>query len=575
MIEAVDDMTTIPTNLSTIAYFSMEIGLDSSMPTYSGGLGVLAGDVLQAAADLKVHMAGVTLLHRKGYFRQRLDRSGNQHEVPAEWEAQNHLKALPHRASIILEGRTVQLGVWCYEIRGISGHSVPVYFLDTNLPENSEHDRGLTDYLYGGDHHHRLLQEILLGMGGVAILRAMGYQGIQTYHMNEGHCAFATLALLRERVNGSGIAGLTRADVEAVRRSCVFTTHTPVPAGHDEFPIDMVRHALGEENCALLAKTDASPNGTLNMSRLALAMSGYVNGVSKRHSEVSRGMFPGESIAAITNGIHAVTWASQSFSALFDRHMPGWQHDNNYLRNANEIPLEEIRKAHAESKAQLINRVEKMSGIRLGADVFTIGFARRAVAYKRANLLFSDLGRLRQIVDKVGPIQVIFAGKAHPRDEWGKSIIRKVFEAAEALKGTVSVVYLEDYNMALGKLLTSGVDLWLNNPQRPMEASGTSGMKAALNGVPTLSVLDGWWVEGHVENITGWSIDGNGDAEEAASMYDKLQDTILPTFYHDPEGYAQIRRSAIVLNGSYFNSHRMLLQYMGNAYNNAAAPALV
>jgi starch phosphorylase len=452
---------------------------------------------------------------------------------------------------------------------------VPVYFLDTNLLENSQQDRGLTDYLYGGDNHHRLLQEVLLGMGGVAMLRAMSYQGVQIYHMNEGHCAFATLALLRERINGSGPTGLTRADVEAVRRMCVFTTHTPVPAGHDEFPIDMVRYALGEENCTLLAKTEGCPNGTLNMSHLALAMSRYVNGVSKRHSEVSRGMFPGEPIAAITNGVHAVTWASQSFSALFDKHMPGWQHDNNYLRNANEIPLGEIRKAHAESKAQLIDKVEKMSGIRLDADVFTIGFARRAVAYKRADLLFSDLGRLRRIANKVGPIQVIFAGKAHPRDEWGKSIIRKVFEAAEALKGTIPVVYLEDYNMALGKLLTSGVDLWLNNPQRPMEASGTSGMKAALNGVPTLSVLDGWWVEGHVENITGWSIDGTGDAEESASMYKKLEKSILPMFYRDPAAYAQIMRSAIVLNGSYFNSHRMLLQYMGNAYNNTAAPALV
>jgi starch phosphorylase len=559
---------------AAVAYFSMEVGLEAAMPTYSGGLGVLAGDTLKAAADLGVPMVGVTLLHRRGYFRQHLDALGNQSEEPAVWRPEDFLEALPARAMIHLEGRTVVIRAWRYQVLGASGHVVPVYFLDTALDENDPWDRTLTDCLYGGDQRYRLCQEVVLGMGGVAVLHALGHDELRVYHMNEGHSALLVVGLLAERAEGGVLRAVSDADHEWVRQRCVFTTHTPIPAGHDQFPVSLVRHVLGEEAANALAGARCCLNDTLNMTYLALFFSHYVNGVAMRHSEVSRDMFPGYPINSITNGVHALTWTAEPFQRLYDHHFPEWRRDALYLRYAVGIPTGEVRQAHAETKRALLAEVERRSGIRLDPYALTLGFARRATPYKRGDLLFSDLDRLRRIARDVGPVQVVHAGKAHPRDEGGKGVIRHVFEAAAALRDSVRVVYLEEYDMAVGKLMCAGADVWLNTPQKPQEASGTSGMKAALNGVPSLSILDGWWIEGWLEGVTGWAIGEDGHTpsnptREVTSLYDKLEYIILPLFYGRPLAFAEMRRSTISLIGSYYNAQRMMTQYLHNAYLHA------
>lgn len=556
---------------SVIAYFSMEVGIDPSLPTYSGGLGILAGDTLRAAADLGVPMVGMTLLYRKGYFRQHLDSNGNQSESPSEWSPEEILEPMEPRASVTIEGRTIEIRAWRYPVQGVSGHVVPVYFLDTSLPDNSNWDRELTDHLYGRDDHYRLCQEVVLGMGGIAMLRALDYKEMQSYHMNEGHSALLTLALLEEYTQERSVPAPTEAEKEAVRRQCVFTTHTPVPAGHDEFSLNLARQVLGEERADTLTSADCCMDGMLNMTYLALYFSRYINGVAMRHGEVSRGMFPSYPINSITNGVHAVSWTAIPFQRLYDRYIPEWRNDHLYLRYAISIPLDEIQQAHTEAKRELLAEVERRTGIRLDSTVMTLGFARRASTYKRADLLLSDLDRLRRIVRQGGPLQIVYGGKAHPRDEGGKAVIRRIFEASAAVRDAVPIVYLEDYDMTLGHYLCAGVDLWVNTPQKPQEASGTSGMKAALNAVPSLSVLDGWWIEGHLEGITGWSIGdswqvASDPAVEAASLYEKLEYLIVPTFYKRPNAFAEIMRSAIAINGSFFNAQRMVSQYVKNAY---------
>jgi len=561
-----------PSRSLSIAYFSMEVGLESSMPTYSGGLGVLAGDTLKAAADLSIPLVGVTLLHRKGYFRQYLDQHGNQTEKPYDWNPKDFLELLAPKVTIFIEGRAVRIQAWRYLIKSPSGHSVPVHFLDTQVRGNSEWDQSLTDHLYGGDEHYRLCQETVLGVGGVAMLRALGYREIKAYHMNEGHSALLALALLKEHLNHEDLSRATPEDVDRVRRRCVFTTHTPVPAGHDRFPIELVERVLGREWSEFLAASRANHHQTLNMTSLALMFSWYVNGVSFQHEKISQDMFPGYPINSITNGVHAATWTSPPFQRLYDSTMEEWRTDSLYLRYAINIPPQEIREAHREAKLRLLGEVQRRTGRKLDPGVMTLGFARRATAYKRADLVFTDLDRLRHIARTVGPLQIILAGKAHPRDEGGKELIRRIFQAGAAVEPDIPVVYLQGYKMGMALYLCSGVDLWLNTPMKPREASGTSGMKAALNGVPSLSVCDGWWMEGHVEGVTGWSIDDAGaqpgdSAAEAASLYHKLETRVVPMYYHNPEAYSRIMQSAIALNGSFFTAQRMMYQYLNNAYH--------
>jgi starch phosphorylase len=556
-----------------IAYFSMEIALEAKMPTYSGGLGVLAGDTIRAAADLKVPMVALTLLHRKGYFRQRLDASGWQNEEPAGWSVEHLLEEMPGRAAVTLEGRTVQLRSWRYEVRGSGGFRVPVYFLDADLPENSDWDRTLTDILYGGDHHYRLCQEVILGIGGVKILRALGYEAIERFHMNEGHASLLVLELLDEEIKNAGRPSITHDDIEAVRQKCVFTTHTPVPAGHDQFPMDLVQSVLGRREVYDM-KDVFCCEGRLNMTFLGFNLSHYINGVAKKHGEVSRLMFARYTIDSITNGVHAATWAAKPFKRLYDQYIPGWEQDNFSLRYALSIPKHEIWSAHIEAKTALIQHVNRETSLGMTVDALTIGFARRAASYKRADLLFQDVERLKGVVAKAGVFQVIYAGKAHPQDQGGKEVIQRIFRLKEALKNDIKIAYLENYDLEVGAMITAGADVWLNTPQPPLEASGTSGMKAALNGVPSLSILDGWWIEGCIEGVTGWSIGENGRGAEqfgdrskdASSLYDKLEQVVVPLFYHDRARFIDVMRHSIALNGSFFNTQRMVQQYVLKAY---------
>lgn len=553
-----------------VAYFSMEIGLHHSMPTYSGGLGVLAGDTLKAAADVGLPLVGVTLVHRKGYFRQQLDAQGQQRESEEGWDPAGVLEEMPQRAHVEIEGRKVALRAWRCIQRGSNGTTVPVYFLDTRLPENAVQDQALTDYLYGGDTGYRLAQEIVLGIGGVRMLRAFGYPDLRTFHMNEGHSALLTMALLDERIGDLRPDSIGVNDVNEVRRQCVFTTHTPVPAGHDQFDRGMVHRYAGERIATMLEKAGAYTGDSLNMTHLALRLSRWANAVAMRHGQVSREMFPGYEIQAITNGVHSGTWVAEPMGELFDKHMPGWRQVPFAFRHAIGIPLAELTRAHGRAKLAMVTEVARRTGVQLDPHMMTIGFARRAAKYKRPELLFRDIDRLKQIASEVGPFQVVASGKAHPADDGAKELIRRVHDGARSVDGAIKVVYIEDYNMDVASWLIPGVDLWLNNPQRPLEASGTSGMKAAMNGVPSLSTLDGWWIEGHLEGVTGWSI-GNtwepeSDARDAESLYGKLELVVLPTYYRRPDHFAEIMRSAIALNGSFFNAQRMVLQYAREAY---------
>jgi starch phosphorylase len=558
-----------------IAYFSMEIGLDAAMPTYSGGLGVLAGDTVRSAADLRVPMVAVTLLYRKGYFYQRLDPAGWQREEPALWVVEDFLSELPQRVGVRIEGREVTVRAWTRNVVGQDGDfRVPVILLDTDLFENDDGDRALTHYLYGGDARYRFCQEVILGVGGVRMLAALGFAGIERYHLNEGHAACLALELLDQRLRGRPTPQAADDDLESVRQCCVFTTHTPVPAGHDKFPIDLVRQVLGDAPALANPKVFVA-EGQLNMTFLALNLSCFANGVARRHSEVAARMFPQFAFESVTNGVHVPTWASLPFQGLFDRHLAGWRADSFRLRAAGGLPADEVWTAHREAKDILIHFVNRQDNAGMDSETFTIGFARRAATYKRAGLLFHDMDWLRRIAGEVGGLQIVFAGKAHPHDAQGKELIQSVFRARQALHPAVRISYLENYDMELGRLITSGVDLWLNTPQAPLEASGTSGMKAALNGVPSLSILDGWWLEGCVEGVTGWGIGedfGAGratrdDARDAGAMYRKLEHAILPLFHHDLPAFIDLMRNCIAVNGSFFNTQRMMFEYVLKAYH--------
>lgn len=569
---------------ATVAYFSMEIGLTPSMPTYSGGLGVLAADTIRSAADLELSMVAVTLLYRQGYFVQRLDAAGNQYEDEVRWSPEDHLSEQGPRAVVELEGRNVVIRAWKHNVTGVKGFQVPVFFLDTDLPENSDVDRALTGRLYWGDDRYRLCQEVVLGIGGVRILRAMGYDRIGRFHMNEGHSALLTLELLAEERARGGGRPMSSTDIAAVREKCVFTTHTPVAAGHDKFSQQLVVDVLGPRE-ELEFTEHFCCDDVVNTTFMALNLSGYVNGVARRHAAVSNLMFAPYHLEAIANGVHAATWTSAAFAELFDRYIPGWQEDNWSLRYALNIPGEDVWSAHRLNKLKMIEAVNRMGNARFDVETLTIGFARRSTEYKRADLVLRDLNRLRSIRKHAGPLQIVFAGKAHPRDDRGRELIRRICEVRDVLRADdVLVAYLPNYDLELGHILVAGCDLWLNTPAPPHEASGTSGMKAALNGVPSLSVLDGWWIEGHVEGVTGWSIGPDhhimhvgeatrneaDDEEDARFLYEKLEHIIMPMFYSMRPRFIDVMRQAIAINGSFFNTERMVVQYMLKAYRNGA-----
>jgi starch phosphorylase len=551
-----------------IAYFSMEIGIRPEMHTYSGGLGILAGDTLKSAADLRIPMIGITLIHRMGYFRQELDPFGRQIEHPDPWDIEKYLKRINIKVSVEIEKKPVYITAWYYIIESTTGGKVPVIFLDTEIPDNDPVNRTLTHYLYGGDLEYRLKQEIILGIGGVRVLDELGFE-IRKYHMNEGHSSLLTLELLNkfkkpiEEVWSEELVW----DVQKVRDLCVFTTHTPVEAGHDRFPYDLVQRILGEPVPMWLIKKLAG-DGMLNMTLLGFNLSEYINGVSKKHEEVSERMFPGYEIHAITNGVHPYTWVSEPFKNLYNKHLPGWAMEPEIFVRAWKIPEEELWDAHMQAKKSLIDYVNRLTGMNFNYETFTIGFARRATPYKRADLLLSDPERLAIIGE--GRVQIIYAGKAHPKDEGGKQLIQRIFQIKERIKDKVKIVYLPNYDMAMAIKLVAGVDIWLNNPLKPLEASGTSGMKATHNGVPNFSVLDGWWIEGWIEGYTGWAIgtlDESSDPKrDAEDLYFKLGNDVLPMFYENRYIWFKVMKNAIAMNAYYFNTHRMIRFYVTEAY---------
>ncbi|MCS7114946.1 MAG: alpha-glucan family phosphorylase [Nitrososphaerota archaeon] len=545
-----------------IAYFSMEIALSNNIHTYSGGLGVLAGDTVRSSADLKIPLVAVSLISKKGYFRQELTRDGRQIEHPDPWNPSIFMEPLPEEVTVQIQGRNVRVKAWLYSVKSITGGEVDVYLLDTDVEGNTPEDREITSFLYGGDERYRIKQEIVLGIGGFRILEKLGID-VRKYHMNEGHSSFLALELLR-RYN---------MNIKKVRNLCVFTTHTPVEAAHDKFSYELVQEILGEFiPFELLRKLGGQDR--LNMTLLALNLSNYVNGVAKRHKKTSKEMFPSYEIHAITNGIHSYTWTCESFRRLYDKYLPGWAHEPELLVRADIIPDDEIWKAHVEAKKLLIDYVNKAANIDMNLETLTIGFARRATEYKRHSLVFSDLERLRK-VNRRGKIQLIFAGKAHPRDEAGKKLIEEIFTHKDALKGEIKIAYLENYDLEIAAKMVSGVDVWLNTPLPPMEASGTSGMKAAHNGVINFSVLDGWWIEGWIEGVTGWAIgpapDENLSAEERKArelddLYGKLEYVIIPLYYTRRDEWIKMMKNSITKIACHFNSHRMMHRYVTEAY---------
>jgi starch phosphorylase len=553
-----------------IAYFSMEIALRPEMHTYAGGLGVLAGDTARSSADLELPMVFVSLVSRAGYVRQDIDSEGRQVTRPNPWAPKKFTERLDAMVAIEIEGREVWIRPWLYRLICPLGHCVPVLLLDTDLDQNSPADRQITDHLYGGDEAYRLKQEIVLGIGGARLLQALGFN-IETYHLNEGHAALLTLHLLRHfRQPPEDVGpGESPYDHAQVRECCIFTTHTPVEAAFDKFSYKLVQQLL-EDYIEIAEIKRFAGQDNLNMTRLALRLSGRINGVSERHAETTSRIFPGYRVRAITNGVHAQTWTHASFARLFQANFPHWAHEPEVLARADQLSDDSIWNAHQEAKRDLLAQIKEESPIALRLDAPLIGFARRMTQYKRPDLLFSDLERIAAIARKRS-FQVLFAGIAHPSDAQGQSLIEAINHHIRQIANTIPTAFLPNYDIRIAARLVAGADIWLNTPLPPLEASGTSGMKAALNGVLNLSVRDGWWVEAHIEGVTGWAI-GDDDAaspthaSDADDLYRKLEQIVLPLYYDDRTRWIWMMKQSISKIGSYFNSTRMMRRYATEAY---------
>ena len=599
-----------------VAYFCAEFGLHNSVPIYSGGLGVLAGDHCKSASDLGVPLVGVGLFYRKGYFDQRLSLEGWQEDSDEEYDV-SATPLVPVMGSgrqpwvttVQTSGRPVHVRAWQVMVG-----RVPIYLLDTNLDANHPDDRGLMNKLYAGGPELRVRQEWILGVGGVRVLRAIGIDpGV--WHANEGHAGFMFIERLRELI----VAGtpLDQA-IQQVRAQSVFTTHTPVPAGHDAFPADQLEACTGPvwEEMGIgreqLLGLGAHPGHTnqFHMTALAMRLSGRVNGVSRRHGQVTRNLWrdlwpnrPWEAVPVthVTNGVHLATWMSSPVMALLDEHLgPDWGdrlEEPSFWDQVLTLDHTQLWEAHLKQKRALANFIREDTrrrfagqlkeasqvvgaGTLLDPMAFTIGFARRFATYKRANLMFREIDRLRRLlVDPWRPVQIIFAGKAHPADNPGKEVLQSVYQFTRDPGFEGRVAFLEDYDMHLAHLLVQGVDLWLNLPRAPLEASGTSGMKAALNGVPQLSTLDGWWQEGY-DGLSGWAItpaaEGmDADAADAEDFYRLLEEQVVPLYYTRnangvPLGWVEKMRHALRLAGSRFTARRMMREYVQEYY----APAI-
>jgi starch phosphorylase len=603
-----------------LAYFSAEFGLNSILPIYSGGLGVLAGDHIKEASDLGLPLIAVSLLYRQGYLSQRLNHDGWQQDVTADLEpwAEPTKQVMsddgtPLLVEIVLEdpAHPLKIAVWSVQVGRVT-----LYLLDADVEGNPEWVRTVSSRLYGGDNWHRLRQEMILGIAGVRALRAIGIDPVY-WHANEGHAAFHLLERLREYV----LAGDSfQAAVDKVRPKTIFTTHTPVPAGHDIFSREQMDKYFGhfwpqlgitrDEFYALGAH--ANTHEGFNLTALSMRLADHRNGVSKIHGDVSRQMwadiFDAQSvdevpITSVTNGVHLMTWMAASTNRMFRRYFPGWRDAQanplawNIIR---EIPNDVFWNMHLDSKRRLFDLLRERSRRRfaeggldagqvvasgpfLEENVLTLGFARRFATYKRATLLFHDPERLASILNNPGrPVQIIWSGKAHPADEGGKRLIQEIIWRSRDPRFGGRIAFAEDYDMRLAGHLVAGVDVWLNNPRAPLEASGTSGMKAAINGVPNLSILDGWWAEAWTpETNNGWGIDPSeaqgelGDAEEANLMYDLIEHGVVPAYYERniqgvPWRYVEIAKEAMRTCAPGFSARRMLLDYVYNLYGPAA-----
>jgi len=565
-----------------VAYFSCEFGLDESLPIYSGGLGVLSGDHLKSASDLGIPLVGVGLFYRNGYFRQHLDEHGRQTERYPENDPrrlplhEEHVTATVRLAAEDGALQDVQVRVWRAQVGRIA-----LYLLDTDVEGNPDWARTITDALYGGDRQHRIRQELVLGIGGVRVLRALGLEP-SVFHLNEGHSAFLQLERMRELVEDEHVA--RGAALQRLKASTVFTTHTPVPAGNEIFDAWLVQRNVQQlvERCGFtwdefvaMGRTSPAESG-FGLTPFALRTSTYANGVSELHGEVSREMWqvlwPERSvddvpIGSVTNGVHARTWIDDELGVLL-----GIEEDTGApdFARAYEIDDDELRRVHRARKERLLRRVPDT----FDPEALTIGFARRFATYKRADLMLSQPDRLARLLgDPEHPLQVVLAGKAHPADEGGKALIQKIVEFQRDPRSGGRLVFLEDYEMTLASELVQGVDVWLNNPRRPLEASGTSGMKAALNGVVNCSILDGWWVEGYSPE-TGFAIggdwvgsdDADQDAADADALFAVLEQQVIPLYYGDPDGWSRLMRGSIAQCGGRFNTNRMVIEYVESLY---------
>jgi starch phosphorylase len=546
-----------------VAYLSMEIGVDAQLPTCCGGLGVLAGDAIKGAAEINFPLVGVSLRHHKGYFEQRIENC-QQKEVLKRSNPFGVLRQRDEEVKVQIEGRNVTVGAEEYIIKNGHSNKVLIYFLDTRLYENRVEDREISETCYWmgkpttyEEHQrHRFKQEIVLGIGGVRFLKKLGYN-IKKYHMNEGHTALATLE----------IANNNNWDEKETKKKFSFTTHTLVPAGHEVFPIAMVESILKGSFPLDKVKEYGGQANCLNMTKLAMSLSDYQNGVSKRNAEVAREMFPDKKIDYITNAVHLGSWTSGSFKGLFDRHFPGWEENPEKLKDAMKLPNDEVWKAHLENKNILFDFIEDEYAIDLDRNILTLGWFRRIAEYKRPTLIFTDKERLKHI--GAGKIQILMAGKAHPRDGYGKEAIRKIHEESKILKGNVPTVFIKNYGMEISPTLIAGVDVLLNTPRPPNEASGTSGMKALSNGVINVSSWDGWIDEEFKtkEGAIGWAFgyQSETDVQTAHGLYNVLEQKVMPTFYDNQEKWIEMQKHSISL-ASYYNTNRMLKEYIERAW---------
>ncbi len=554
------DMLGAMNNNIRIAYFTMEIGMKNSIPTFAGGLGILAADYMRSCADMKVPVGCVTMCWKHGYTHQEVSADGTQTFSDVDWDPTKELQKLDTTVDVSIEGRTVAVGVWVLPLKS-GKHTVPVYFLDTDLDQNSKEDREITKYLYGGNLASRIKQEVVLGIGGVRMLRALGHADIGHFHLNEGHSAFLTLELLKEN----------DFDDKRVRKLCAFTTHTPVPAGHDVFPYDLAWNIVG--NMLPWHIKHIAGDDMLSMTMLAMNESSYTCGVSKIHGKVAAEMLGNGNVDYITNGIHHPTWTSAPLRTLFDTYIPGWKEDPSLLANAHAIPNADLWKAHQKNKKALCDMVKEGTGKAFSPDILTIVAARRIVPYKQTELLYADMDRLLSVAN--GRLQILHSGNSHPNDSFSQGVVKHILERGKQYHGKIEIAYLPNHSPDSAAILTAGADIWLNTPERPKEASGTSGMKAAVNGGINLSILDGWWAEAYaMDPESGWRIGpemGHGSIEEmmkndAEDLYTQLELEILPSYYDATKDAWIERMKRSIALVSHFNSHRSIGEYLEKAW---------